>query len=393
MVLSFTPTPLANAFMPVERLGEVQQRYPLDLFLCKDCAHVQLLDVVDPELLFRDYVYVSSTSPVFVEHFRRYADDVLEMTKLPEGALIIEIGSNDGTLLKFFKQRGMRVLGIDPARDIARRADDEGIETVPSFFGTALARGIRKERGSASVILANNVFAHIDDLTDVVSGIRELLRPDGIFVFEVSYLVDVVGKVLFDTIYHEHLSYHSVQPLERFFSRHGLQLIDAQRVATHGGSLRGTVQLAGGPRAVSSRVSELIMQEQAMKLGAKQTFKSFGMRIAGIKERLAALLRGLKSEGKSIGGYGAPAKATTLLYHFDLGDVLDFVVDDSPLKQNLYTPGHHIPVLPSRALYERKPDFLLILAWNFAQAIIAKHQAFRQLGGRFIVPLPEMEVV
>lgn len=393
LVMRLAPTPPANAFVPAERLGEIQERFPLDVHLCEDCGHLQLLDVVDPEVLFRDYVYVSSTSPVFVDHFRRYAQDVLGHAALPPQALVVEIGSNDGTLLRFFQERGLRVLGVDPAREIAKHATEAGIETWPSFFSADLARRIRQERGPASVVLANNVFAHIDDLADVTVGVRELLAPSGIFVFEVSYLADVIEKTLFDTIYHEHLSYHSVKPLERFFHRYGLKLIKAERVASHGGSLRGSVQLAGGPSPVSASVAELTALEKSMKLDSPETFQAFAANIDRVKSRLGSLLHQLKAQGKSIAGYGAPAKATTLLFHFDLGDVLDFIVDDSPLKQNLFSPGHHVPVLPSTAIYEQRPDYLLILAWNFAQPIMKNHQAFKDAGGHFVVPLPQLEVI
>lgn len=392
LVIQLAPTPLANAFVPAKCLGRVQETYPLDLFLCHGCGHLQLLDVVDPEVLFRNYIYVSSTSPVFVEHFRRYADEVLGRVMPPAGALVVEIGSNDGTLLKFFQDRGMRVLGIDPAQDIARRATESGIETLPTFFTSELARKIKGERGPAVIVVANNVFAHADDLADITKGVRDLLTRDGIFVFEVSYLVDVIEKTLFDTIYHEHLSYHSVEPLEAFFRRHGMELIAAECVDTHGGSLRGTVQIGGGARPVSPSVDRLIALEKGFALHRAETFKSFAADIDRVKGRLGTLLRGLRAQGKTVAGYGAPAKATTLLFHFDLGDLLDFIVDDSPLKQNMFTPGHHIPVLAPQAIYERKPDYLLILAWNFSQPIMKKHQAFRNQGGRFIVPLPEIEV-
>lgn len=391
--MQLTPTPLANAFVPAERVGDPQEAYPLDLYLCASCGHLQLLDVVDPEVLFRDYVYVSSTSPVFVEHFRRYADELLNRVKPPDGALVVEIGSNDGTLLKFFQDRSMRVLGIDPACEIARKATESGIETLPAYFTTELAHKIKEESGPAVIIAANNVFAHVDDLADMTKGIRDLLAPDGVFVFEVSYLVDVIEKTLFDTIYHEHLSYHSVKPLRVFFHRYGMELINTERVSTHGGSLRSTVQLAGGPWMVSPSVAQMITLEAKLGLDCAETFKSFAANIDRLKGRLHNLLRDLKAQGKTIAGYGAPAKATPLLFHFNLGSVLDFIVDDSPLKQNLFTPGHHIPVLPPQAIYERKPDYLLILAWNFSQSILKNHRAFRDQGGHFIVPLPEMEVV
>lgn len=392
LALQLTPTPPANAFVPAERKNELQPVFPLDVFLCQSCGHAQLLDVVDPEILFRDYVYVSGTSPVFVEHFRLYAEAVLQRLNPSERGLVVELGSNDGTLLKFFQQKGFQALGIDPAKEIARRATVGGVETLPDFFTADLAKKIRDEKGPALVMAANNVFAHIDDLSDVTRGIKTLLAPGGLFVFEVSYLADVIQNTLFDTIYHEHLCYHGVKPLVSFFARHGLQLFDVERVSPHGGSLRGYVQQAGGPRPLSPRVKNLVESEDRMGLSTLDTFKTFSENIQGLKTRLGALLTALKHEGHHVAGFGAPAKATTLLYHFDLGRALDFIMDDSPLKQHLFSPGHHLPVLPSTALYERKPSHVVVLAWNFADSIIKKHQAFRDQGGRFIVPLPQLEV-
>lgn len=392
LVLQLTPTPPANAFVPAERISEIQEAYPLNVFLCKACKHLQLLDVINPEILFRNYVYVSSTSPAFVEHFRKYAYELIDMVTPAKDALAVDIGSNDGTLLRFFKDRGMRVLGVDPALNIARKATESGIDTLPTFFSRDFAHRIREKYGLATIITANNVFAHIDDLADITDGIRDLLFPDGVFAFEVSYLGDVIEKTFFDTIYHEHLSYHSVKPLKLFFSRHGMKLIDIKRVPTHGGSLRGIVQLADGPRKASHFITKMINLEREMGLDRSETFKSFAANIDRVKFRLSKTLKDLKALGKTIAGYGAPAKATTLLYHFDLGGVLDFIVDDSTLKQNLFTPGYHIPVLPPEAIYQRKPDYLIILAWNFAQQIIEKHQSFLDKGGRFIIPLPEVEI-
>lgn len=393
LVMRLAPTPPANAFVPRERINEAQEQSPLDVYFCSACGHVQLLDVVDPEILFRDYVYVSSTSPVFVDHFRKYAEEVLKLVTLPQGALVVEIGSNDGTLLRFFRERGMRVLGIDPAREIARQATSSGIETRPMFFTADLAQRIRQEYGCAAIIAANNVFAHADDLADIMEGIRALLAPNGVYVFEVSYLVDVIEKTLFDTIYHEHVSYHSVKPLDAFFRRHGMELIDTQRVATHGGSLRGIVQLRGGARPVSPAVAELMALEAALGLDRAATFKEFADRIDRLRVRLGRVLSDFKAQGKTIAGYGAPAKATTLLFHFNLGNVLDFIVDDSPLKQGLFSPGYHIPVLPPQAIYDRRPDYLLILAWNFAEPIMKNHKKFLDQGGHFIIPLPQIQVV
>jgi SAM-dependent methyltransferase len=393
LVLALTPTPPANAFVSASDLASPQLVFPLDVFLCESCAHVQLLDVVDPKLLFENYVYVSGTSPAFVRHFENYAAAVTKRLHLQDNALVVDIGSNDGTLLKAFKTGGFTVLGVDPARDIATRTTMEGIETLPEFFTPALAKWIRAERGPAAVITANNVFAHADDLAGILDGVRSLLAPDGVFVFEVSYLVDVYEKTLFDTIYHEHLAYHSVQPLRGFFSAHGLELFAVERVATHGGSIRGFSKLTNGPWRDDGSVQTLIQLEEQLRLDHADTFRGFAARIKSLGNQLKTLLEGLRAKGKHIAGFGAPAKATTLMYHFGLGSsLIDFIVDDSPWKQGLFSPGIHIPVVASNAIYERSPDCVLILAWNFADTIITKHADFLRRGGCFIIPLPNVEI-
>ncbi|MFQ5764798.1 MAG: methyltransferase domain-containing protein [Rhodospirillales bacterium] len=390
-VLSLTPTPPANAFVAADALDAAQPSFPLDVHFCDGCGHVQLLDVVDPRLLFEDYVYVSGTSPAFVRHFEDYADAVIQRLDPGPGSLVVDIGSNDGTLLAAFKAREMRVLGVDPARAIAERATAGGIETKAEFFTPELAAGIRDRLGAAQVVTANNVFAHADDLSGLVEGVCGLLAADGVFVFEVSYLLDVVAKTLFDTIYHEHLAYHAVKPLVGFFEAHGMELFAAERVATHGGSLRGMVQARGGPREADGSVEAFVRLEEAAGLDEARTFVDFADRIDRLGAELRELTVSIRAKGKSIAGFGAPAKATTLMHHFRLGpETIDFIVDDSPLKQGLYTPGTHIPVLPPDALYQRRPDCVIVLAWNFAQPIMEKHSAFREGGGRFIVPLPEL---
>jgi SAM-dependent methyltransferase len=393
-VLKLEPTPPANAFMPKSELGKEQPRFPLDVFFCEDCKHVQLLDVVDPRHLFENYVYVSGTSPVFVKHFDDYAADLIGRYQPGLDALAFDIGSNDGTLLKAFKNRGLKVLGIDPAIEIARNATAAGIPTIAGFFSAEKAKEIRSQHGAAKIITANNVFAHIDDLGGVADGIAALLADDGVFAFEVSYLKDVVTKTLFDTIYHEHLDYHSVIPLIGFLRAHGLELIEAIMVDSHGGSLRGIAKKANGPWPIGASVNAAIETERAMGLDKAETLRKFAADIDAKKKRLNELLRGFKAEGKKIAGFGAPAKATTLMYHFGIGpELVDFIVDDSPLKQGLYSPGMHIPVLSSTAIQEQKPDVLVVLAWNFAAPIVAKNQSFRDAGGRFVIPLPEVEVV
>ena len=392
-MLSLTPTPPANAFVSEDQLQEVQSTFPLELYFCENCAHLQLLDVVDPAELFRNYVYVSGTSPSFVKHFEDYAGTCTTRFNLSPGDLVIDIGSNDGTLLKFFKSNGLKVLGVDPARAIAEKATADGIETWPEFLNQTIADRVKADRGQARLITANNVFAHADDLSSLTDSIRSLLAPDGVFVFEVSYLTDVYQDTLFDTIYHEHVSYHSALPLRQFFTSKDMDFFAAEKIASHGGSLRGMVQLAGGPHKADGSVQSLIDEEHSLALDRSETWLGYGEKINALKDQLVALLTKLKQNGKTIAGFGAPAKATTLMYHFNLGpDIVDFIADDATLKQGLFSPGLHIPVLPGQALYDKKPDYVVLLAWNFAPQIMSNHTKYLESGGHFILPLPEVKV-
>jgi len=395
LVIQLAPTPPANALLRQEQLndgGEV--KYPLDLFFCNSCTHLQLLDVVDPEILFRNYVYVSGTSPVFVEHFRRYRDFLVERYAVKSSNLAFEIGSNDGTFLKFFAEKGMAVLGVDPATKIAEAATRSGIPTLPLFFHDGTAKEIERTHGKAAYILANNVFAHIDDLHSIAQGVERLLADDGVFAFEVSYVVDVLDKTLFDTIYHEHLDYHAVGPLIPFLERHGLELIDAVRVESHGGSLRGIAQKMDGPRKKSQTVGELLALEKQKQLDKPETYQAFARNVESLGRHLSERLRALKAQHKHIAAFGAPAKATTLMHQFNIGaDSIDFIVDDSPWKQGLFSPGTHVSIVSSEEIYRRNPDYLVVLAWNFADSIIQKHKKFSEQGGHFIVPLPQLKEV
>lgn len=393
LVLPLAPTPLEDDYVPADRLGETQETYPLDLFLCLGCGHLQLLDVLDPEVLFRDYLYETSTSLNLVQHFERYAEEVLKTVKPPSGSLAVEIGSNDGSLLRCFQTGGMRVLGVDPAIKIAQRATESGVETLPDFFTSDLSRRIKAERGPAAIVTANNVFAHSDDLGDMAEGVRELLAPGGVFVFEVAYLVDLIENHLFDNFYHEHLCNHTVKPLQRFLRRHGMELTGVERVDTKGGSIRGFAKLANGSSQASPSVEALIDLETSQGFDRPERYQAFAAKIAGVKAQLGDLLRGLKSQGKTIAGYGASHSVTTLVYYFDIGDVPSFIVDDNKLKHNLFSPGHHIPVLPSEEIYRQKPDYVLILAWQYAKPIMRNNQAYLDQGGHFIVPMPEVQVI
>jgi len=394
LALPIKPSPIADAYIPASKLGKPQELYPLDLYLCGDCGHIQNIDVVNPEVLFRDYLFTTSSSAGLLSHFKQYAADVISGLSLKPGCLVVEIGSNDGSLLRNFKEKGIKVLGIDPARDIAKRATDSGVETLPEFFSASLAAGIRKDYGPAVVIAANNVFAHADDLADIVNGIRELLDDDGVFVFEVSYLIDIVDKYLFDTVYHEHVSYHSIEPLSRFFERLGMQLIDVQRIASKGGSIRGFAQRKlEGRRPVQPSVTQMIETERKRGFNDLAVYQDYSNRIADRRNALNRLLDEQVAAGAVIAGYGASTTTTTLMWDFDLIRKLSFILDDNSTKHGLYCPASHIPVMPSEELYVRKPDFVVVLAWQYATPIIRRHRQYLQKGGCFVIPLPDLRIV
>ncbi len=393
-VLKLASTPPANAFVTEEERIKKQKKYPLELFFCNNCNHLQLTDVVDPRELFSNYVYVSGTSSVFVDHFKNYAKTIIKDHSPDLNKYVLDIGSNDGTLLKFFKEMGYKVIGVDPAEEISKKANQDGIFTINGFFTLEMAEKIKDKYSYASLITANNVFAHCDDLSGITDAVSNLLAPEGLFVFEVSYLVDVYQKTLFDTIYHEHLSYHSVTPLIKFFESKRMTLIDVIKVNTHGGSIRCVVKNSTENAEVKKSVETFVNLEKSLAFHESSTFIKFSNKIEERKKELCDLLKKIKADKKSIAGFGAPAKATTLMYEFGLNnDILDFIVDDSPLKQGLFSPGLHIPVFSSSQLETLKPDYLLILAWNFADSIIKNNQKFIESGGKFIIPLPTLEVI
>lgn len=394
LVLPIRPSAIGDAFVSDAQRGEPQGIYPLDTFLCLDCGHLQNLDIVDPEILFRNYTYRTSVSLGLVEHFRLYAAQIVARLGVGPDALVVEIGSNDGSLLKAFAAQGMRVVGIDPARDIAMKATADGVPTIPEFFSPALAVQIKATQGPAAAVCANNVFAHIDDLASVAEGIRTLLAPDGCFVFEVSYVLDMVDHLVFDTIYHEHLSHHALLPLERFLNRHDMTLFDVDRVGSKGGSIRALAQLKStGTRAPGATLHVMMAVEERRGIGNPTLYRDLFRRIEERKHAIVDYLDRARDDGKTVAGYGASTTTTTLLYHFELGSRLGFIVDDNPLKQGLFSPGYHLPVLPSSTLLERPPDIVVILAWLYADPIIARNRSYLDAGGKFLVPLPEMRVV
>jgi len=393
--MSLTPTPPGNDFLTKEELGRDEPVYPLDLYFCEACHHIQLGHVVDPKILYqKNYSYVSATSAYFVNHLKHYAKDMVERFDLKPGDLAVDIGSNDGTCLSFFKDKGMKVVGVDPATEIAGKATENGIDTIADFFGYRLAIELRKKYGTAKYITSHNACAHIDNLFDVVKGVEHWLDADGVFVLEVGYFVDVYSNTWFDTVYHEHVDYHTVAPFEKLFNRVGMELISVERISPQGGSIRVMAQKKGGIIKRDNSVDELIALEAKLGLDKAETLYKLNHKIIQVRDKLHDLIHSLKADGKSIAGFGAPTKATTLMAHFGLdATVLDFIVDDNPLKQGLFTPITHIPVLSADALYKMKPDYVLILAWNFAEPIMQMHKKYSEQVGQFILPMPNPEIV
>jgi SAM-dependent methyltransferase len=393
LVVPLAPTPVAEKYVTREEFDKATPSYPLDLYLCRDCGHVQMLDVVDPAFLFDNYTYQSGNTKRIVDHFDEIAETTMRRYSIASGGLVVDIGSNDGSLLGRFKKRGMQVLGVDPAKEIARKAIESGIPTITDFMSVGLAQKIKREYGPASVVSAFNVFAHNDDIAGMADSIRELLAPNGVFVFEASYLLDILDRMLLGTIFHEHVSHHSVKPMVSFLRRHGLQLIDVQRNSIQGGSIVGTVQLAGGAYPVSKTVTDLLQIEGARKLDQPETLRMFSDNLQELKQRLKEMIADFKREGKTIWGYGAARSGTTLIAQMNLSKVITHIVDDSADKQNKFSPGDHIPILPTKALYEQMPDYVFILAWIHAQPIIQNNRAYLEKGGRFIVCVPEIQII
>ncbi|MFH1827146.1 MAG: NAD-dependent epimerase/dehydratase family protein [bacterium] len=390
-VLDFGSTPPANSFLDKKDLNKKEEKYPLQVFFCKKCHLLQLGHVVNPKILFTNYLYTSSTSPVFIQHFEKYATATFERFHLNKNSKVTDIGSNDGILLKPFKKLGVNILGVDPAVNLAEKATMEGIPTIAKFFSPKLAEEIVEKYGNSDVVTANNVFAHIRDLDEIVDGVKILLNENGVFIFEVAYLGDFLEKNYFDTVYHEHLYYHSLSPLKKFFEKKQMNIFDVEKVPTHGGSIRVYVKNSKAKHQIKTSVEKMIKKETEAGLNKEQTYLNFAKKIEKNKVLLLKLLKDFKSQGKRIVGYGAPAKGNTLLNYFNINrDYLDYIVDDSPLKQGLFTPGTHIPVVSSKKISKKPvPDYILILAWNFAEPIIEKMSDYEKQGGNFIIPVPE----
>ncbi len=391
--LDLGEVPLANSYLTANRLQEPEPRFPLEVYFCADCWLVQLLHVVNPEVLFSNYLYRTGTNATIVGHNNALSKSVVESLRLGAKDLVVEIASNDGSLLGALRERGVRTLGVEPAKNIAALAREAGIETINEFFNSAVAARIVREHGPASAVVANNVLAHVDATSDFLAACRALLTPGGRVVIEAPYLAEMLSRFEYDTIYHEHLCYFAVRPLMRLFERAGLELERAEQVEIHGGSLRlwgrASSDAGHGPQ-----VREMAEAERRAGFGELGTYGAFAGAVARNRERLLDILRGWRTEGKRVAGYGAPAKGNTLLCYCGIDTaLLPYTVDRSPLKIGMLAPGSHIPIYPVERLLEEPPDYVFLLAWNFADEILEFLRPVRERGTRVLLPIPEPRII
>jgi SAM-dependent methyltransferase len=385
-------TALANKFLAEHELQQPEESYPLGLSFCADCGHVQLTEFVPPAAMFEDYLYLSSASSTLTSHLHGLSDVIVERYRPRASDLVVDIGCNDGTLLEGFEKHGVRTLGVDPARNLAELSGN-GSERYVGFFNSSSADEITERWGRAAVITATNTFPHIPDLHDFVAGIEKVLAPGGVFVIEAHYLLDLLEQGAFDTVYHEHVSYWALGPMIELFSRHGLAVADVERLPVHHGQLRVAVQRAG-EAATSASIERVLAGEREAGLDRLETFERFADATRSIKEELRRTLARLRADGKRVAGYGAPAKGNTLLSYLQLGpDEIEYIADRNELKQGRYTPQTRIPVVDPERLLRDQPDYVVLLAWNFADEVLEQQAEYRRRGGRFIIPVPHVRVV
>ncbi len=390
-ILSLGKTPLANALLEEADLQRPEATYPLDLVWCPRCSLAQITESVSPETLFREYAYFSSFSDTMLQHAEALAQHMCQAFQLNGQSLVIEAASNDGYQLQYYQQAGVSVLGIEPARNIARAAVQRGIPTCCEFFGQELAVRLIDEGRRADVFHAHNVLAHVPDLNGFVGGIATVLNDSGVAVIEAPYVKDLIDNIEFDTIYHEHLCYFSLTALDALFRRHGLEIVDVHRLNIHGGSLRVFARKCG-VQAPTAAVISLAKDEQEWVRNPAY-YERFAGRVQRLRRELCDLLKQLKLERNRIAVYGASAKGATLLNYFGIGrETLDFVVDRSTVKQGRYTPGTRLKIYDPEKLLEEMPDYVLLLTWNFADEIMQQQAEYRRRGGRMIVPIPELKV-
>ena len=388
-------TPLANSFFKKKKYFKKEKLYPLKVNFCENCNHVQLSHSVRANSMFDKYLYLTNTSKQNRDHFKNYAKNISNRVKKKKNIKILDVASNDGTFLNFFKSKKYYKLGVDPARNVKKYAKEKGINQLILYFNEETSRSIKSKYGLFDVITANHVCAHVDDLKNFVKGVKNLLKSDGFFSFEVSYLGDVIRKKTFDTIYHEHLDYHSLRPLISFFKKFKLEIFDFELVEAQGGSIRIYVSHQGSKKIKKNKIDrQVFLEKKKYKLFEFKSYQNFEKEINKTKNELFKFIKTIKKRNKLIAGYGAAAKTTTLLNYFGITNkLLSFVVDDNKLKQGRFTPGTHIPIFHSEQIYKMKPDYIILLAWNYSNFIIKKHKRFLRIGGKFIIPFPKIKTI
>ena len=385
--------PHCNSFLTPDQLRCREPKWPLNLLYCPQCHLVQLDCIVDPRLMFSNYLYVSGTTRTLREHFYSTARDLVARFEPSDGALVVDIGSNDGTFLAGFKELGMRTLGVDPATNVASMANERGIETINDFFGERVARKIRTDYGPAQLMTAAGVFFHIDDMDDVCRGVRELLDERGVFHIQAIYLGAMLEQTSFDSVYHEHVSYYTLRPLKHLLARFGLTIFDVGFSPIHGGSLM-VYACHRGAYPVRDSVYRLLAQEHNKGWHTLAPYEQFARKVERLRDDLLTMLRELKASGSRIAAYGAPAKGNTLLNYCGIGtDILDYAAERAPLKIGLFTPGMRIPVIDETEAMRNPPDYFLLLPWNFSDELLERNQAYRARGGKFIIPIPSPRIV
>jgi SAM-dependent methyltransferase len=387
-------SPLCESFLPADQLNNMEPFYPLRVYVCGNCFLAQLEEYVSPEAIFTEYAYFSSYSDSWLRHAKNYTDLMVARFGVDSKSLVVELASNDGYLLQYFVEKGIPVLGVEPAKNVAKMAIEKGIPTLVEFFGKKMATRLVLDGKQADIVLGNNVLAQVPDLNDFVGGMRILLKPEGIITIEFPHLVRLMEENQFDTIYHEHFSYFSLTAAEKIFAAHGLTLFDVEELPTHGGSLRIYARHAEDTsKPVTERLISLERTEEDYGITRMETYSAFSEQVKETKRELLAFLIDAKREGKSIVGYGAPGKGNTLLNYCGIRtDFLDYTVDRNPYKHGRFTPGTHIPIFAPERIRETRPDYLFILPWNLKNEIMAQEAYIREWGGKFIVPIPELEV-
>ena len=392
-ILELKPTPPEDLFLPKSKLELSSEKYPLTLALCKDCDYVHLPHILSPSLSYSNYYYETKVTVGLSDHYKEYAENIIKYAGINESKLVVDLGSNDGTMLKAFKVCGMKILGVEPSEQIANIAKDNDLETINDYFSSDVADKIVKEYGKAEIITANYMYANIDDVIGFSKNVKKILDAEGLFVIQTGYHPEQMKKNMFDYIYHEHFSYFTVKVLKKLLENCEMEIVHVSLHPSKGGSIRLIIQHKNGKRNVDESIGLFINEEEAAGIHSAEPYKSFSDIIHSRKNEIHSLINRILSSQKKIVGYGASHSTTTLIHHFEIGDHLEYIVDDNTIKHGHYSPGYHLPVYSSEKLLQDKPEYAVILAWQHQESIIKRNKKYLNNGGKFIVPLPEIKVM